>query len=874
MAREHMVQVRLQAVTSQYEQAMARAKKATSALGATSDETVKTMGADLHRLGGFASRYVTLPIMAAGTAAVWASANFERSMNRVRGITRATSEEFEALNTTARNLGRDTQYTATQVGEGMRFLAMAGFEAMDVVSAMPSVLELAAVDMMDLARAADITTNILTGYGMSVEELGHANDVLALTMTSSNTNLVQLGEAMKYAAPIARGAGISFEETAAAMGLMGNAGLQASLAGTSMRSALSRLMSPTDAVQERMDALGLSVKDSAGNLVSFTEILRRLEGTGASVSDIMQIFGLRAGPAMAALLTQGSGALAKLTRELENSEGTAAALAAVNLEGFSGGLLKLKSAAEAFGIALTDAGLLSALTWVVDRLTDLTRLATMMPGPLMNVVVAFGLLLAAVGPIARLTGGLIKNWEMLVRTMSMIQSAAMSAGTAFGNLARTLGPAGLTGVVGVALAGVSLLGAYWMNNAQKAREAEQAHKRLTRAIRDAGDVASGIAGRLEDMLSTRQINVLDALGISAEHLTTVLSGTDTQWQMFMNRITTDSLAAASGSAPSLFLTRHVEVLRKEFEDLREKTLKAAEAAEVMDRVFGDSSSSATDAAYAMMTFGEEAYEAAGGIEDASTKLDRLTTRLSEYASNAFNQEKATLRWLDSIEKLRGSVEENGTSLNFYTKEGKDNFETMMGLVEATMSMINLRAEEGASVKELIDLQVTYTEGLRTFGRELGFADEDLQFFINTILNMPTAREIEVSVDVDKALFDIERMNASLRRLNNLLPSGRSLGSMLNNPAGYRAMGGPVQAGQPYVVNEHTARSEIFVPATSGAIFTQAQFNQMLASGNNRGGGVNVNVNVDGRKFGDGEVEMLADYVLRKAGWQMSMAGVR
>src|SRR5690606_35424010 len=224
---------------------------------------------------------------------------------------------------TARQLGADTQYSAAQAAEGMTYLAMAGFNVQQTIEAMPGVLQLAASAQLDLATAADITTNILTGYGLAVADLARVNDVLVSAMTGANTNLQQLGEAMKYAGPVASAAGVEFEEAAAAISLMSNAGIQGSMAGTSLRGALTRLLTPTGQVRDLIQQLGLNLYDANGNLLSMVEIVAELERSGASAGDMMILFGQRAGPAMQALVDQGSQALAEFVDRLRDSEGVA-----------------------------------------------------------------------------------------------------------------------------------------------------------------------------------------------------------------------------------------------------------------------------------------------------------------------------------------------------------------------------------------------------------------------------------------------------------------------------------------------------------------------------------------------------------------------
>ncbi|MFJ4551099.1 phage tail tape measure protein [Streptomyces sp. NPDC088817] len=301
------------------------------------------------------------------------SSDFEKSMNQVRAVSGATGKDFQALREQAKELGATTKYTASQAADGMGFLAMTGYKASQILAAMPGTLSLAAAGNMDLAQAADISSNIMTGYGFRAKETNRIVDVLAKTFTSTNTDLIQLGEAMKYAGPVAHAAGVKFEQASAAIGLMGNAGLQASMAGTSLRGAITRLLAPTKQISDRLKKLGITVKDSHGKLLPLDQIIRQLEKSGAKTGDMMTIFGQRAGPAMLALVEQGSGSLVKLTKELEKSGGTADRVAKIQMEGLQGQLVSLKSAWEGLMIEIGDLGVLKLATKGLEGLTTATR---------------------------------------------------------------------------------------------------------------------------------------------------------------------------------------------------------------------------------------------------------------------------------------------------------------------------------------------------------------------------------------------------------------------------------------------------------------------------------------------------------------------
>ena len=188
---------------------------------------------------------------------------FEDQMARVGAVSNATQQQLVALTAKAREMGRDTRYTARQAGEGMMYLAMAGFNAQQQIDAIGGVLTVAAAAGADLGRTSDIVSNALTGFGLSAAESVRVGDVLTKTFTGSNTTLETLGETLKYVAPVATAAGANIELVAAIAGVMGDAGIQASQAGTSMRGMFTRLVAPAKSAQKHMAEMGITAEQMA-----------------------------------------------------------------------------------------------------------------------------------------------------------------------------------------------------------------------------------------------------------------------------------------------------------------------------------------------------------------------------------------------------------------------------------------------------------------------------------------------------------------------------------------------------------------------------------------------------------------------------------
>ena len=245
----------------------------------------KKFGKDLRRTGKMLSARVTLPILGIGIAILKSAADFEAGMNRVQALTGATEKQFEALEDQAKELGATTQFSASQAADAMGFLAQAGFDANKILSAMPATLNLAAAAGMELGETADIMSNVMQGFGLDASESGRASDVMTAAFISSNTNLQQMGEAMKFVAPVAKGMGLSFEETVAVLGLLGNAGIQASMAGTTLRGMMVRLVDPSTQAAKLIKKLGINVLGTDGKISSMSNIIGQLGEAGANTTD-------------------------------------------------------------------------------------------------------------------------------------------------------------------------------------------------------------------------------------------------------------------------------------------------------------------------------------------------------------------------------------------------------------------------------------------------------------------------------------------------------------------------------------------------------------------------------------------------------------
>ena len=374
------------------------------------------LDANTRRMGLYGAA-VAGAVVAMGAKALSAFQSFQASMNQVKAVSGATADEMLRLKDLALEMGSTTKFSAKEAADAMGFLAMAGLSVNEVATALPGTLELAAAGNLDLAEAADLATNVMSGMGLEVKDLGRLNDVLATAAASSNTSVSQLGSAMKFVAPVAAAAGMSVEQTAAAIGVLSNAGIQGELAGTALRGSITKLLNPSAQAEKILDKLGVTVTNTAGDMLPLDKIVQQFEQSGLSAGDAMAIFGQRAGPGMLALVSAGSKGLTEYTKELENAEGAAAKMAETQQEGLVGSMTRLSSAVDTlmirFGeqLAPTVGMLVDRFVGFVSWLTESETRINAVAGILAGVFVAgVGLAVAAVWTfvpaITAATGGL------------------------------------------------------------------------------------------------------------------------------------------------------------------------------------------------------------------------------------------------------------------------------------------------------------------------------------------------------------------------------------------------------------------------------------------------------------------------------------
>ena len=359
---------------------------------------------------------------------VMTGATYEATMSKVQAVTRSSGEEMARLDQLAKELGEATRFSASQAAEGMAFLGQAGFNTNQIIAAMPGLLSLAAAGGLELGRAADIASNVLSGFNLEADQMGRVSDVLALSAATANTSVEQMGYAMSYIAPVASGAGLSMEEMAAAVGVLSNSGIQGERAGTALRGMIASLQNPTGQTKDALDKLGLTMGAVNPATNSLAEILGNLEKAGIDSATAMQLVGVEAGPGLISLLNKGSKGLSDYTKQMENSKGAADQMAATMNDNLIGAWDEFTSKVETIGLTLYERAL-PALSAFVAFITTAASAILANMGPALDYM---GQLLSNIWPVVQILGGaLVAAFSGMAQLLAPFVKALLDAALAF-----------------------------------------------------------------------------------------------------------------------------------------------------------------------------------------------------------------------------------------------------------------------------------------------------------------------------------------------------------------------------------------------------------------------------------------------------------
>ncbi|MDB1685575.1 phage tail tape measure protein [Enterococcus durans] len=450
------VEALLKATDSGFVKTFKDAQEAVKTFEKKSNSMTTAVGSIMKSTGASMTKYISAPLFGVGVAAAKVGGDFEEQMSRVKAISGATGKSFDELRQQAVDLGAKTAFSAKESAAGMENLASAGFSAQEIMKAMPGLLDLAAVSGGDVALASENTATALRGFGLEASEAGHVADVFARAAADTNAEVGDMGEALKYVAPVANSMGISLEETAAAIGIMSDAGIKGSQAGTTLRGALSRLARPTKAMQDTMDNLGVSFYDADGKmkpLKTQVELLKKaFEGLTPEQQQnaLVTLYGQESLSGMMALIDKGPDSLGKLTKSLKDSDGAADDMARTMQDNMNSSIEQMFGAFESAAIVIQKI-LAPSIKKVADAISGLAEKFVSAPESTQKLIVAIGLIVAAIGPLIFMIGSVI----IWINRVKVAFKALSESSKLFSGLSKAMGL--LTNPVFLVIAAVALL---------------------------------------------------------------------------------------------------------------------------------------------------------------------------------------------------------------------------------------------------------------------------------------------------------------------------------------------------------------------------------------------------------------------------------
>lgn len=408
-------------------------------IGATG-EKLQTVGNKISSVGQKLLP-VTGVVTGLGTAAVKTAADFDSAMSKVAAVSGATGSDFDSLRDKAREMGAKTKFSATEAADAMNYMAMAGWKTEDMLSGIEGVMYLAAASGEDLATTSDIVTDALTAFGLTAADSGHFADVLAAASSNANTNVSMMGETFKYCAPVAGALGFSVEDTAEAIGLMGNAGIKASQAGTSMRSIMTNLTGDVKLSGAAIGDVTIATTNADGSMRSLSSILADCRVAFGGMTEAEKannaeaLVGKNAMSGFLALMNAAPEDIEKVSGAVNNCKDAAKNMADTMQDNLEGQLTILKSQLQELAISFGDL-LMPAVRSIVSGLQGMVNVLNAMPDGVKRVIMIVALLAAALGPVLIIIGktlsaiGTIMTWApKLAGAISAVKGAfaALSA---------------------------------------------------------------------------------------------------------------------------------------------------------------------------------------------------------------------------------------------------------------------------------------------------------------------------------------------------------------------------------------------------------------------------------------------------------------
>ena len=653
-----------------------KAQAATRSMQGLGDRTEKTgvqFAQSAMRMAGFSLALGSVGI--AMRSVIKTGSDFEFTMARVGAVTGATGKDFDSLNKQAKELGASTVFSASEAADAMQFLGMAGMKTNEIMSAMPTTLQLAAAGAMELGETADIVTNILSGMRLEMSELESVANGLAVAATSSNTSIALLGESFTYASGVSASVGLEFSDVAAALGKLGDAGSKGSSAGMNLAMALTKVLDPTKEAAKVMEDLQLEFMNADGTMVSLVEMIQQLEKAQISAQEQFQIFGVQGGRAIAALLAAGAPALEKLRDSIETNN-TALEEMSDKMGGTTQNKMKaLTSAVEGLQLEMFD-NLAPALIDTVEQLTLIARSDDAVQ-VMKDLGVAAGELATALIGI----GKFVREYGDELAVLGIIFGAG-KAGSLLAKGAATVGAGGAAAALpGVALAtGVGVGGAAYARSKIDPMVAEEG----------AGNVFDVIGNAIRDGFNRLWYDAPETAFTGG-----FPTNEEPRWAVDLIEEVKQSGAMTNESAAGSILS--AAPVRPIAMPLEETLDYAAEAAEMMSDL-----NSELDNTVDLSGRTAEHY---GHLFDLDTRKLELGVAMAQTETERSVAEEELLRHQLKGRNITGDLADEFVKLNKQLKEAKD-------LAPDTITIADGMFEVSEETKEAIDKMMQFGDAVK------------------------------------------------------------------------------------------------------------------------------------------------------------------
>ena len=471
---------------------------------------------------------VTTVIGGVGVAAVKTAADFDSAMSQVAAVSGATGKDFDALRNKAREMGAKTKFSATEAAEAMNYMAMAGWKTEDMLDGIEGVMNLAAASGEDLATTSDIVTDALTAFGLSAKDSGHFADILAAASSNANTNVSMMGETFKYCAPIAGALGFSAEDTAEAIGLMANAGIKSSQAGTALRTIMNNLAGDVKISGKAIGDVTIATTNADGSMRDLSDILADCRSAFGNLTESEKaqaaesLVGKNAMSGFLALMNAGQGDIDKLSSAIDNCDGSAEKMAMTMQDNLAGQLTILKSQLQELAISFGDI-LMPAIRSIVSKLQGFVDKLNGMDEGTKRTIVTIALLVASIGPLLVIIGTAIskigvamQGFVKLANGISKLKIAIQGGTGVLGKLGAALG--GISAPVLAVVAVIAVLVAAFVH--------------LWKTNEGFRDAIIGTWNRIKDTISGFCQGIVDRLNALGFQFTDIVDVLKTAWDGF------------------------------------------------------------------------------------------------------------------------------------------------------------------------------------------------------------------------------------------------------------------------------------------------------------------------------------------------------